>query len=74
MSQQYYYAYAVTGFCSREIVFDEATKFDWPETIGGANATFQCPNNATVLRCCRIGGIWQDFDHGGCITGQIIYT
>ena len=46
------------------------TTFDWPETMGGANASYTCPNNATVTRRCEVGGQWQDFDRAGCVTSQ----
>ena len=58
-----------TGFCNREIISEDDTRFEWPETIGGANASFLCSNNATVSRQCGVGGKWQDFDREGCITG-----
>ena len=65
------YIRVATGFCSREILIeeDEDVTFDWPETAGGENATFICLNNATVIRCCATGGVWQDFDYGACSTG-----
>lgn len=59
-----------TGFCSRESIRENDVTFDWPETVGGGNASFLCPNNATVTRWCGVGGKWQDFDHESCITGQ----
>ena len=49
------------------------TTFDWPETIGGADASYQCPNNATVTRRCEVRGQWQDFDLTGCATSQYNY-
>lgn len=48
------------------------TTFDWPETTGGANASYTCPNNATVTRRCEAGGLWQDFDRAGCVTSQYL--
>ena len=48
------------------------TTFDWPETTGGANASYTRPNNATVTRWCEAGGLWQDFDQAGCITSQYL--
>lgn len=55
-----------TSFCDREVVRTNATTFDWPETVGGANASFECPNNgAVVTRFCEIGGQWADFDPTG---------
>ena len=60
-----------TGFCSREIITTEQTTFDWPETVGGDTATYQCQNNNNVTRVCEIGGTWMTFDLEGCDTGQI---
>ena len=46
-----------------------ATTFDWPETVGGVNASFECPNNGAVItRFCEIGGEWMEFDPRGCIS------
>lgn len=59
-----------TGFCNREIVSAMGTTFDWPETMGGVNASYTCANNATVTRRCEVGGQWQDFDRAGCATSQ----
>lgn len=64
------YNYLGTGFCSREIVSATGTTFDWSETKGGTNASYLCPNNATVTRRCEVGGQWQDFDRIGCAPSQ----
>ena len=58
-----------TGFCSREVVIEDFTTFDWPETLGGTNASFLCQNNNSVTRMCGVGGIWKEFDREGCNTG-----
>ena len=60
----------VTGFCSREVVIEDFTTFDWPETLGGTNASFLCQNNNSVTRMCRVGGIWEKFNPEGCNTGK----
>ena len=52
-----------TNFCDREVFRTNATTFDWPETVGGANASFECPNNGAVMtRFCEIGGQWAEFN------------
>ena len=44
------------------------TTFKWPETNGGSDASFTCPNNPsfTVSRRCIPGGQWGIFDEAGC--------
>jgi hypothetical protein len=63
-----YYFIVGTGFCNREVISAIGTTFDWPETVGGANASYVCSNNATVTRQCEVEGLWQDFDRAGCAT------
>lgn len=59
---------AATGFCSHETVTIEDTRFEWQETVGGENASFQCPNrlDMVVTRWCEVGGQWEDFDETLC--------
>ena len=54
--------------CAQEEVTTNSTVFKWPDTAGGSNASFICPNNLlfTVSRMCFKDGQWGEFDDKGC--------
>ena len=54
--------------CAQEEVMSNDIVFQWPETAGGSNASFICPNNRlfTVSRKCFTDGQWGRFDDKGC--------
>ena len=54
--------------CAQEEVMSNNIVFKWPQTAGGSNASFICPNNQlfSVSRKCFTGGKWGQFNDEAC--------
>ena len=57
-----------TGFCDSEVDETDWGTYQWPETLGGSQATLPCVEDTsiTVTRECLTGGGWDTPAYGGC--------